>query len=142
MAARLLGILVPLSLLTAEPAHADIDGQERLFRVFFVDGAVQPTPAEIDRATRSVRQFLGVVTDVRISVTGHTDRTGSAAENLTRSVQRAQNVVAHLEGLGIPRDRISVRGAGEGEPFVPTADGVSEPLNRRVEVLVRGKLRD
>lgn len=142
MVARLLVIVSFLCLLIAEPARADIDGQERLFRVFFVDGAVQPAPAEIERAARSVRQFLAMVTDVRIRVTGHTDRTGSSAENLARSVLRAQYVAVHIESLGIPRDRISVRGAGEDEPFVATADGVPEPLNRRVEVLVQGRLRD
>jgi outer membrane protein OmpA-like peptidoglycan-associated protein len=29
-----------------------------------------------------------------------------------------------------------IRGAGENEPLVPTADGVREPQNRRVEIVI------
>jgi outer membrane protein OmpA-like peptidoglycan-associated protein len=38
---------------------------------------------------------------------------------------------------GIPNSAINVAGRGEREPVVPTADEVSEPRNRRVEINVR-----
>ena len=38
---------------------------------------------------------------------------------------------------GVPADIIVIRGAGESEPLVPTADGVREPQNRRVEIVIQ-----
>ena len=39
--------------------------------------------------------------------------------------------------LGIAPENIVAAGRGKREPAVPTADGVAEPRNRRVEILVR-----
>jgi len=73
----------------------------------------------------------------RIEVTGHTDRRGTVQVNQGVSVRRAQAVAAELRRLGIPRDQIITRGAGESEPMIPTADQVREPQNRRVEIVLR-----
>jgi hypothetical protein len=72
----------------------------------------------------------------QISVTGHTDTAGSAAYNLKLSEQRAAAVAAELERNGVPATDIVAIGKGEEDLLVPTADGVREPLNRRVEILV------
>ena len=37
---------------------------------------------------------------------------------------------------GIPANAIVVIGRGESQPLVPTADGVREPQNRRVEIVI------
>ena len=42
-----------------------------------------------------------------------------------------------LEKNGINQDYLEVTSHGEGNPLVPTPDGVDEPRNRRVEVVVR-----
>lgn len=72
-----------------------------------------------------------------ITVIGHTDRVGTDQVNDALSLQRAQRVKDLLTQRGIAAERISVGGRGEREPLVPTADEVSEPRNRRVEVSVR-----
>ena len=38
---------------------------------------------------------------------------------------------------GVPATAISVVGKGESQPLVPTADGVREPQNRRVEIVIQ-----
>ena len=38
---------------------------------------------------------------------------------------------------GIDSKMVEVTGHGENNPLVDTADNVSEPLNRRVEIVVR-----
>jgi len=38
---------------------------------------------------------------------------------------------------GVPRNEIVARGFGETNPLVPTAQGVREPQNRRVEIILR-----
>ena len=71
----------------------------------------------------------------QVSVTGHTDTSGSAAYNLELSQQRAA-VVARAHARGDSRDHIVTLGRGEEALLVPTADGVREPRNRRVEIVV------
>jgi len=72
-----------------------------------------------------------------ILVIGHTDRVGQDDQNDRLSLQRAERVKADLVSQGLPADRIRAAGRGEREPLVPTADGVDEPRNRRVEINVR-----
>jgi outer membrane protein OmpA-like peptidoglycan-associated protein len=38
---------------------------------------------------------------------------------------------------GVPATAITVIGKGETQPLVPTADGVREPQNRRVEIVLQ-----
>ena len=70
-------------------------------------------------------------------VIGHSDRLASDEFNDRLSLQRAGRVREELVRLGIPPARIQPAGRGEREPLVPTADGVAEPRNRRVESNVR-----
>jgi outer membrane protein OmpA-like peptidoglycan-associated protein len=67
----------------------------------------------------------------RIAVTGHTDLSGSPAYNQALSERRAEAVLGELVWLGVPA---SVIGEGENDPLVPTAEGVREARNRRVEI--------
>lgn len=73
-----------------------------------------------------------------ISITGHTDTAGSATRNDKLSLARARRARDEFVRRGIAPERIvSVSGRGERDLLVPTADGVSEPRNRRVEISVR-----
>lgn len=74
--------------------------------------------------------------DAAIVVVGHTDRRGTDAYNLDLSLRRAEAVRDALIGRGVVSDRIQSIGRGEWDPAVPTADGVKEPANRRVEIFV------
>ena len=122
-----------------------------------VEAAAAPTPAQAlnrtylvffdwDRAdlTDRARQIIAEaaqasqrVQTTRIEVAGHTDSSGTARYNAGLSVRRAQNVTAELVRLGVPRAAITVQGFGEGRPLVQTAQGVREPQNRRVEIVLR-----
>ena len=74
---------------------------------------------------------------VEISVSGHTDRMGPAEVNKKLARVRAGQMAKILMENGVPESRIVVESHGEGNPLVPTADGVAEPRNRRVEVVIR-----
>ena len=69
------------------------------------------------------------------SVTGHTDRAGPADYNLALSLRRADAVRAAMVARGAEPDGIFVAGRGEAEPAMPTADGVRDQANRRVEII-------
>jgi len=72
----------------------------------------------------------------RISATGHADRSGSVSYNLGLSERRAERVKQELIRLGIPENEIAITWKGEAENLVPTSDGVREPQNRRVEIVI------
>ena len=72
----------------------------------------------------------------RITATGHTDTTGSPAYNMALSLRRANTVKDALVKEGVPAAAITSTGVGEANLLVKTADGVREPQNRRVEIVV------
>ena len=70
----------------------------------------------------------------------HPDRShrslGSEQYNQALSVRRGEAVKAAMIRQGIPASAIVVIGRGESQNLVPTADGVREPQNRRVEIVI------
>ncbi len=72
-----------------------------------------------------------------ISLTGHADRVGPEDYNMGLSLRRADTVRQALIDGGVTADQITVSGRGESENAVPTADGVKEQANRRVEIIVQ-----
>ena len=73
----------------------------------------------------------------RLNVTGHADKSGSDEYNMALSLRRANAVKDELVRDGIAATAIIVVGRGESQPLVPTADGVKEPQNRRVEIVLQ-----
>jgi outer membrane protein OmpA-like peptidoglycan-associated protein len=76
------------------------------------------------------------VATTRIEVDGHADRSGSPTYNQGLSMRRAQAVAGELVRLGVPRTAIDIKAFGDTRPLVPTAAGVREPQNRRVEIIM------
>jgi OmpA-OmpF porin, OOP family len=72
--------------------------------------------------------------NVPIMLAGHADRSGSARYNVGLSERRNASVRDYLTGRGIPDSSITSQAFGESQPRVPTADGVRELQNRRVEI--------
>ncbi|WP_316014790.1 OmpA family protein [Roseobacter sp. HKCCA0434] len=73
-----------------------------------------------------------------VSVVGHTDTVGSVAYNQGLSEARAATVVGAMVGNGVNPAVITASGRSELDLAVPTADGVREQANRRVEISVDG----
>jgi outer membrane protein OmpA-like peptidoglycan-associated protein len=93
----------------------------------------QAATAVVDDAAATARK--GQVS--RITVTGHADTVGSGTYNQRLSERRAQAVRAELVRQGVPADEIVTVGRGETELAVPTPNGVREPRNRRVEIVLQ-----
>ncbi len=72
-----------------------------------------------------------------ISVIGHTDTVGDREYNLILSKNRALAVSHILVQEGVPAADIGATSHGKENPLVKTGDNVSEPRNRRVEVVIR-----
>jgi outer membrane immunogenic protein len=69
-----------------------------------------------------------------IAIAGYTDLAGTQQYNLALSKRRADRVKAALVQDGVVASAISESWHGKENPRVPTADGVREPQNRRVEI--------
>jgi len=109
---------------------------QKQYLLYFLTGKTEFTP-ESRAVFEAVRNQLLTMPEAHVVVIGHTDRVGSRRRNDALSLKRAQWVRARLIAAGIPKDRIEAVGRGEREPLIPTADGVAEPENRRVEIRVR-----
>ena len=119
-----------------QPAPPMPPSASRTYLVFFDWDRADLT----DRARQIIAEAAQATTRVqvtRIEVNGYTDLSGTVRYNQGLSVRRAQNVANELVRLGVPRSAIVVRGFGESNPLVPTAQGVREPQNRRVEIILR-----
>lgn len=75
--------------------------------------------------------------DAQIQLDGYADRSGSQQYNLGISTRRNAAVRAYLTSHGLSDSMISGQAFGEENPRVPTADGVRELQNRRVEITIK-----
>ena len=118
------------SALDAQPKRA------ATYVLYYLNGKVEITP-ESQAVVSKLKDDLKTRSAPEIIVVGHTDLVGSVEYNDELSLERAKDVQNILIATGIPADLISISGRGKRDPVVKTADGVSEPRNRRVEISIR-----
>jgi outer membrane protein OmpA-like peptidoglycan-associated protein len=106
------------------------------YTMYFSLGTDELT-ASSKRAFDDARKQIASWTAAEVVVIGHTDRLGTAEYNDMLSLQRAKMIARLLVLSGMSATDISVAARGEHDPIVPTADGIAEPRNRRVEIKVR-----
>jgi outer membrane protein OmpA-like peptidoglycan-associated protein len=85
-------------------------------------------------------QFFKTVRDrspADISIVGHTDTMGERKYNYELGLRRAKRIADLLVSQGADRSALDIDSHGEDDLLVKTGDQVSEPLNRRVEIVVR-----
>jgi len=119
----------------APPPPPPVAAPQRNFIVFF-DFDKADIGQEADRIIQQAAVAAKMGSVIRLGVTGHTDLAGSDKYNMALSLRRADKVRDALVRQGVPADEIFVGGRGKREPMVPTADGVRDPQNRRVEILL------
>lgn len=106
------------------------------FLLYFETGGVKLT----SESRETISQILAVIRARQpkdISVIGHSDSAGSKKLNYIISTDRAEHVRDILIADGVADTILHVSSHGEGNPLIPTGDNVSEPRNRRVEVVIR-----
>jgi len=106
------------------------------FTLYFVEGQDELT-ADSKTVLETVFVEIAKYPVADLVVVGHTDTVGTDQVNDALALRRAESVRAALIRRGIAQENIVAIGRGKRELLVPTADGVAEPRNRRVEILVR-----
>jgi len=122
---------------TPPPVAAPAPAVPHSYLVFFDFNKSDLTPQAVtivDQAAKNAE----TTKVTQLTVTGHTDTVGSDAYNMRLSRRRAESVAAQLEKDGIPSSEIEIVAKGKRDLLVPTADGVKEPQNRRVQIVYSG----
>lgn len=121
------------SALSAQP---DLRDRFVSFLLYFDRDTTRLTPESREMVT-DVAKRIQTRRSSDVFVVGHTDRVGTEGYNLDLSSKRAVHVRDLLLSSGIRPSVVTVSFYGEATPLINTEDEVAEPLNRRVEVIVR-----
>jgi outer membrane protein OmpA-like peptidoglycan-associated protein len=116
-----------LAALPPEPVH---------FILYFKGDSDELTPESL----ALLPQFFRTVRDrspVDVSIVGHTDTRGERTYNFQLGLRRANRVADLLAAQGVDRNTLDIDSHGKDDLLIRTGDQVSEPRNRRVEIIVR-----
>ena len=126
---------------TADPeAMADDilkQGHVAVYGIYFDFDSASIKP-ESELALQAIADLMGMRSDLKVFIVGHTDMSGKLDYNLELSRKRADAVVHYLiDRHGLSSDRLLSQGVG---PLAPVATNTTEEgrkLNRRVELVAR-----
>lgn len=117
--------------LSFEGKSLEADSVVLLHNVEFALNSAVLQPAS-HRQLNELVSFLLKNKSVSIALQGHTDDTGSPAENLSLSMARAKAVYDHLVDQGIDARRLSYQGFGAQQPIATNTTEAGRAKNRRV----------
>lgn len=120
-------------------------GRDTLLVHFESDILFAVDSASLNASSRAtlvdVSRVFGDFPKTAIIVQGHTDATGSEIHNQELSERRASSVKNFFVGQGISGARIAGIGYGESMPVATNSTGVGRQMNRRVDILLKGKAK-
>lgn len=88
-------------------------------------------------ALRNLATTLSRYNETRITVAGHTDSIGNAADNQRLSERRAYSVRNYLIDQGVGAHRMQAIGYGESRPIANNDTEYGRAQNRRVEITLQ-----
>ena len=122
-------------------------GGKKLYDALLADGHVATQGILFDVGSDKLRgestptlQEIGAMlkehADLKLTIEGHTDNTGSAATNQTLSQKRAESIVSYLTATyGISAARLVPKGFGASKPAGTNDTPEGRQANRRVELV-------
>lgn len=124
------------------PARTAVDGRgcpvivgtQIIKGVNFLSDSARLTAASLEALNRTAATLQGYNgRNAMIEIAGHTDATGSEAQNLRLSQQRAETVRDYLISRGVNAAQLVARGYGSSRPVADNQTEQGKALNRRVE---------
>ena len=124
-----------VSVIKADEIKSDIDksGKAILHINFDVDKAT--LLADGNEAVDQILQVLKNNPELKLSIEGHTDNSGSADRNKTLSLARANTVMQSLVKSGVSASRLKAFGFGATKPLAGNTSEEDKAKNRRVELV-------
>jgi len=150
--------------LTAHSVGAYMDGAERELRAYlkgsgvgvsrpgdqiglylrsdvvFQSNSANPSPRSA-QIFAAIAAMLIKYDSTTIVVNGYTDTFGAPDRNMQLSRNRADAVANALVAAGVNAHRVTAQGFGQTQLKIPTGANVSEPRNRRVEIIVMPQMK-
>lgn len=91
--------------------------------------------AELDKVVQLMSDNPGI----KILISGHTDNSGKATDNIKLSENRAKSVVTYLQSKGILSNRLQYKGFGSAKPIADNTTEEGKMQNRRTELQILSK---
>lgn len=129
---RHLGPVMALGVLAMPLVPALAAAPDKLV-ILFPDGSARIGDAGVSTLDQASRLYR-VGNPIVMIVTGATDATGNASQNLALSERRARAVLDGLVERGVPIAKLQLLAAGSTVPAVSDPSGAPAPENRRVEI--------
>lgn len=117
---------------------ADASAWFNFDRLLFDTGKATLQPSSQEQLV-NIAEILKAFPKVKLKVGGYTDNVGDPKSNLKLSTDRAFNVVAELEKLGITKGRLVPEGYGDKFPVGDNTTEEGRQQNRRIAVRVTEK---
>ena len=115
----------------------EAEGKVALYGIYFDTGKAELKPeskAQLDEMARLLQGQPGL----KVYIVGHTDNQGTLEANLKLSQQRAQAVVAALNGAyKVDAKRLQARGVASLAPVAGNGNDAGRTRNRRVELVLQ-----
>lgn len=99
----------------------------------FSSNSSEVTPS-IQKYLEQLAKIMLEDSDLRLVIRGHTDNTGTPAQNLELSLARANAVRDYLLEQGVVESRVFAFGYGETRPIASNDTEEGRKMNRRVEL--------
>ncbi len=114
------------------------------YRIILYDVIFQPnqtTIANVDslREIKNLMAAMNKYPDLKVEVGGHTDRSGSEADNKVLSKNRAKYIYDLMINNDIASNRISYKGYGSSIPAYSNSTKSGRNANRRIEIKIVAK---
>lgn len=109
-----------------------------LYNINFDFDKADLKPTSLPELKRLIK-FLNDNPEVKIEISGHTDRKGSGKYNLILSEKRAKSVFLYLINNGINENRLTYKGYGYLQPICTDTTDECAAKNRRTEIKILGK---
>jgi OmpA-OmpF porin, OOP family len=105
-----------------------------LYGIYFDTDKTDIKPESV-KTLDEIANLLKIDRSLKIQISGHTDKTGTADHNMKLSEGRAKAVVdALVKNYGIAAARLQAKGYGDTKPVAPNDTEDGRAKNRRVEL--------
>lgn len=106
------------------------------YLLYFKPNSLELTQSSKELLSR-VLETIKERTPCMVDIIGHTDTVGSSKSNLEVSLKRAKYIASMIKKMKIKVVSLSVKGYGERDLLVKTADNISNAQNRNVEIFIK-----
>jgi outer membrane protein OmpA-like peptidoglycan-associated protein len=113
---------------------------EKVFTKIFNQVYFESSSAKLQSISRveldALVTYLTNTKQATILIEGHTDNTGSVAQNNLLSLQRAESIMQYLVSKGVAGNRIQAKGLGSSMPIADNTTAAGRAKNRRTSFTI------